>query len=154
MITSEIREIVASSPLFNGLNSESISDILESSQEISFESGQLIMREGDRFGNLYIITEGEVQIEKEDTESGEVKVLHTRKVGASLGEMSLIDMNNRSATVRAKTSVKAISIKSELMSTLFDQDPKILTLMAINIAKILSERLREADEIISNRPLP
>ncbi|MCH8305313.1 MAG: cyclic nucleotide-binding domain-containing protein [Candidatus Marinimicrobia bacterium] len=154
MVTSEIRQIVASSPLFNGLKSESISDILDSSQEISFESGQLIMSEGDRFGNLYIITEGEVQIEKEDKESGEVKVFHTRKIGASLGEMSLIDMNNRSATVRAKTSVKAISIKSELMSTLFDQDPKILTSIAINIAKILSERLREADEIISNRPLP
>ena len=118
---------------------------------LPFNEGDLIMQEGDKFGSLFIIIEGEVKIEKIDKDTGEIRILHVRKAGATLGEMSLIDMHNRSATVRAKTFVKVLSITSEVMSNFFDKEPAILTAMAINIAKTLSERLREADEVISHR---
>lgn len=149
MITDESKEVVANSPLFKGLNSNQISTLSETAKELTFDSGQIIMKEGERSGDIYVIVDGEVQIEKKYKDSEEAKVIHTRKEGDTLGEMSLIDMQKRSATVRATSAVKVVVLDNEEMSTLFDQAPGILATMAINIARTLSERLREADELIT-----
>ena len=48
--------------------------------------------------------------------------------------------------MKAKTDVKIAEIDLEYMSSLFDKDSKLLATVAINIARILSNRLRESDE--------
>ena len=134
-------DIISSAPLFKGLHPEAISGIVENANERQFTRGQLIIRQGDSLKGLYIIIEGEASIEDERGER-----LFTRGVGESLGEMTLIDLGNRSVSVRAKTDVKIAEINLEYMSSLFDEYPKTLTTVAINIARILSNRLRESNK--------
>jgi len=134
-------DIILSAPLFKGLHPEVTSGIVENANERQFTPGQLIIQEGDSLKGLYIIIEGEVSIEKNSGDE-----LFTRGVGESLGEMTLIDLGTRSVSVRAKSDVKIAEIDLEYMSSLFDEDPKILATVAINIARILSNRLRESDE--------
>ncbi len=134
-------DIISSAPLFKGLDPEVISGIVENANEKQFATGQLIIQEGDNLKELYIIIEGEVSIEKNSGDE-----LFTRGVGESLGEMTLIDLGTRSISVRAKSDVNIAVIDLEYLTTLFDNNPKILTTIAINIARILSNRLRESDE--------
>ena len=134
-------DIISSAPLFKGLHPEVIFGIVENANERQFATGQLIIQEGDSLKELYIIIEGEVSIENNIGDR-----LFTRGVGESLGEMSLIDLGTRSISVRAKSDVKIAVIDLEYLTTLFDNNPKILTTIAINIARILSNRLRESDE--------
>ena len=138
MITDKNKEFISGSQIFRGLNSEVLSGIIENASEMEFEAGHLFIKEGDPSKGLCIIVEGESSIEKTNGEE-----LFTRGVGESLGEMTLIDLGNRSVSVRAKSDVKIVVISLEYMSSLFDDDPKILTTVAINIARILSNRLRE-----------
>jgi len=134
-------DIISSAPLFKGLHPEVISGMVENANERQFTTGQLIIQEGDSLKELYIIIEGEVSIEKNSGDE-----LFTRGVGESLGEMTLIDLGTRSISVRAKSDVNIAVIDLEYLTTLFDNNPKILTTIAINIARILSNRLRESDE--------
>ena len=134
-------DTISRAPLFKGLHPEVISGIVENANERQFTTGQLIIQKGDSLKELYIIIEGEVSIEKNSGEE-----LFTRSVGESLGEMTLIDLGTRSVSVRAKCDVKIAVIELEYLTTLFDKYPKILTTIAINIARILSGRLRESDE--------
>ena len=134
-------DIITSSPLFKGLHPEVISGIVENANERQFTTGQLVIQQGDSLKGLYIIIEGETSIEDKRGEK-----LFTRGVGDSLGEMTLIDLGTRSVSVRAITDVKIAEINLEYMSSLFDKDPKTLTTVAINIARILSDRLRESDK--------
>jgi len=134
-------DIISGAPLFKGLHPEVISGIVENANERHFTTGQLIIQEGDSLKELYIIIEGEVSIEKNSGDE-----LFTRGVGESLGEMTLIDLGTRSVSVRAKSDVNIAVIDLEYLTTLFDNNPKILTTIAINIARILSNRLRESDK--------
>ena len=134
-------DIITSAPLFKGLHPEVISGIVENANERHFATGQLIIQEGDSLKGLYIIIEGEASIENKRGDK-----LFTRVVGDSLGEMTLIDLGTRSVSVRAITDVKIAEINLEYMSSLFDEYPKTLTTVAINIARILSNRLRESDK--------
>ena len=134
-------DIISRAPLFKGLHNEVISGIVENANERQFTTGQLIIQQGDSFKELYIIIEGEVSIEKNSGDE-----LFTRGVGESLGEMTLIDLGTRSVSVRAKSDVNIAIVDLEYLTTLFDNNPKILTTIAINIARILSNRLRESDE--------
>ena len=134
-------DIITRSPLFKGLHPEVISGIVENAKERNFTAGQLIIQEGDSLTGLCIIIDGKASIENNMGET-----LFTRGVGESLGEMTLIDLGARSATVKAKTDVKIAEIDLEYMSSLFYKDSKLLATVAINIARILSNRLRESDE--------
>ena len=134
-------DIISSEPLLKGLQSEVIYGIIENANERQFTTGQLITQEGDSLKGLYIIIEGETSVENNKGDK-----LFTLGVGESLGEMTLIDLGTRSVSVRAITDVKNAVINLEYMASIFDKDPKTLTTVAINIARILSKRLRESDK--------
>ena len=146
MIDEKSREIISRSHLIVGLKSEVIEGIVENAYELEIKAGHLIIKEGDPLKGLFIIIEGEASIEKINDATGETTELHSRGIGESLGEMTLIDLGTRSVTVRAKSDVKIAVIDLEYMSTLFDKNPRTLATVAINIARILSNRLRESDE--------
>jgi len=145
LITDKDREIISGSQLLVGLKPEVIAGIIDNAYEMEIKAGHLIIQEGDPLKGLCIIIDGETSIEKMDIATGEVAKIHTRSKGDSLGEMTLIDQDTRSVSVRAKSDVKIAVINLEYMSSLFDEDPKLLTIFAINIARILSRRLRETD---------
>ena len=146
MIEDKSKEIISGSKLFLGLKSEVIAGIIENAYEMEFKSGNLIIKESDPSKGLCIIIDGETSIEKINDVTGEAIEIQTRSTGESLGEMTLIDQDTRSVSVRAKSDVKIAVINLEYMSSIFDKDPNILATFAINIARILSNRLRESDE--------
>ena len=140
------KKIISRSQLFTGLNSEEIAGILENAYVRDFEAGQLIIKEGDPVRGLSIIIDGETSIQKKNKMTGKTIELKVRGVGESLGEMTLIDLGVGSVTVRAKSDAKIAVIDLEYLTTAFEKNPRMRGDVAINIAKILSNRLRQATE--------
>ena len=151
LITDKSREIISGSKLFMGLKSEVIAGIIDNAYEMEIKTGHLIIQEGDPIKGLCINLDEETSLEKTNSETGEITELHARGVGESLGEMTLIDQDTRSVSVRAKSDVRIAVINLEYTSSIFDKDPKILATFAINIARILSNRLRESDKDSASR---
>ena len=108
-----------------------------------FRSGDIIIKENDVGESAYLIQKGRVRVTKES--KGQDIYICDLGVGSILGEMSMIDDKPRSATVTAveDTVVKEIH-RNEFLSGLQKKQK-----FAVNILKILFERLRKADAMIS-----
>ena len=136
--------IISGSQLFMGLKSKEIAGILENAHEKEFGRDQIIIKEGDPIKGLSIIIDGETSIQKKNNMTGKIVELKIRGRGESLGEMTLIDSGSASVTVRAKSVVKIAVIDLKYLTKAFKENPRMRGDIAINIARILSKRLRQA----------
>jgi CRP-like cAMP-binding protein len=107
-------------------------------EKLSFSAGQIIFNEGDESkGLMYAIIEGEVDV----IVNG--KFLHTLRAGSIVGEMSLIDPAPRMASITARTDCVLVPVDAARFKFLVQQHP----FFALDVMKILVERLREATEL-------
>jgi len=150
MISEENKNLLFKASIFSGLTTEQLSSVLEKAVEVSFLKGDVIMTEGEEGGELFVVIEGKIQIEKHASEDSTIKIAQSAKRGMMLGEMSLVDMKPRSATVRADSDLKMVSISIESLAGIFDKDPKVLATISLNIARALSDRLRHSNDMLAD----
>jgi CRP/FNR family transcriptional regulator, cyclic AMP receptor protein len=67
-----------------------------------------------------------------------------------VGEMSLIDIQPRSATVRAVAPSVLLRLEHSEIGKLYRSHPEVYTLLVLNIAREISRRLRRADQVLAN----
>jgi len=96
----------------------------------TFASGEVILPEGVAFGKLYVLKEGQVEVQRRDTQ-----VTLVDEPGSVFGEMSVLLDQPTSAVVRALSKVEAYEI-NDAMAFLMSK-PEI----AIHIAMLLARRL-------------
>jgi len=106
---------------------------------IRYEAGEVIIQENDVGETAYVITQGQVEVSKEL--QGQKVHLAYLGAGETFGEMSVIDEKPRSATVTAVTETLVSEIRRDDFFNSFQTDPKV----ALQLLKVLFERLREAD---------
>ena len=104
-----------------------------------YEAGEIIIQENDLGETAYVITQGQVEVTK--ALQGQKVHLAYLEAGETFGEMSMIDEKPRSATVTAVTETLVSEIRRDDFFESFQTDPKV----ALQLLKVLFERLREAD---------
>ncbi len=137
-------EILQKSVLFENLLPEEFEYLAEISQLKEYKVGDIVFYEAEPGNSLYVIIEGEIEILRKDAE-GKLKPIAVLKSGDFFGEMSLIDKEMRSATARAKTDVKALVLTSENLHSFAKIYRNGFTMVVINIARVMSKRLRETN---------
>jgi predicted GNAT family N-acyltransferase len=99
-------------------------------KEVCFASGDVLRRKGLHYNNMYLLTDGEVEITLE--KKGTDPTVLTRQRGSPIGEISYLTGRPATAHVKASTSAKALVIDdgvwamlerdhSELAATLYRQ---------------------------------
>lgn len=137
--------VLSSSPLFEMLSNQELEFVAELSRPRRFNAGQTIFEEGELGDSLFVISSGEVEVVRKDP-AGAPRVLATLTAPQFFGEMSLIDKEYRSATVRAKSDCELLHLTAENLTTFRKQHKDGFTFVVINIARVLSSRLREANQ--------
>ena len=133
-------------PVFGGLLPQTLELILDQSETVFMENGEFFCREGERGESLYVLEIGSVVIEKDfDGEAIEIGQLG---VGDCFGEMSLIDLQSRSASVRASSDCQTIEIHRRALLTLFQQNLEQYAIIMMNMGREVSRRLRQLHERI------
>ncbi|MFH1808436.1 MAG: cyclic nucleotide-binding domain-containing protein [Pseudomonadota bacterium] len=143
-------EILQKSPLFEKLLPAELETLAELTQPREYESGEVIIREGDAGDALYILVQGEVEVLRRDPRGADHS-LAVLTVPDFFGEMSLIDKEHRSATVRTRTRVTALTLTAENLHSFAKVYREGFTWIAVNIAKVLSHRLRETNRRLSDQ---
>lgn len=130
---------------FHGLTPAEIGEVMAQAEKCTFEPGMTIVKEGNTGTHMYIILDGEARVTKKGRD-GEVELA---RLGApdSFGEMALIDKETRSATVIAETFCVLVRLDDRAIET----KPEVGIKVFRNIAAVLSERLRGADELLAWR---
>ena len=108
-----------------------------------YKDGDIIVQEGSTGREMYVIQAGKVQVSK--SMGSTVIVLATLGEGEVFGEMSLIDAQPRSATVRALGETRVITIDHES----FLRRVRSAPFLALNILRQMGTRIRELDHSLS-----
>lgn len=108
----------------------------------------VICRQGDAAAFLSIVCRGRVDIVKEDL-GHKQKVIASVGPGNSLGEMSLIDGEPRSATAMAHVPVELLVLTAEGYEKLAEEYPRLWGKLVVSIAGVLSRRLRRTSGILA-----
>ena len=90
---------------------------------------------------MFVVREGELQILKRGKGGTEYK-LAVLKVGDCVGEMSLIDIQPRSATARAVGPATLYVLELAEIGKLYSTDVEAYALLVLNISREISRRLR------------
>ncbi|MHC5068683.1 MAG: cyclic nucleotide-binding domain-containing protein [Planctomycetota bacterium] len=123
--------------LFGGLNEDTLSFLLSLLQREEFVAGHDIVRQGAKGDSVYFIVSGKVAVRVDG------RTVHRLGEGEQFGEMHLIDIQARSATVTAETDVTALSFTNRDLLLLRRHDLEAFTMLLMNCARDISRRLRE-----------
>lgn len=138
----QIQDALRSMPIFSNLTAEEQALLLGAVQPIEYDAGTEFVWEGDIGEHLYIVVEGEVAIIKGMNTADEF-IIAVRSAGDLVGEMSLLNHNIRTASVRSITPVKLLKLAHQLFEELIARRPQI----AYEVVRILSQRLDEANNM-------
>lgn len=130
---------------FQGLTPGEISELLSRAEKCSYDTNAVIVKEGSVGNQMYIILDGEALVSKKGRD-GQVELARLFSAD-SFGEMALADNDTRSATVSALSPCVLVRLTDQAMNG----KPEVGVKVYRNIARVLSARLRSADEALAWR---
>lgn len=137
-------ETLQAMPIFGGISAEVLDGLLRNAAMVTVAAGDFYFREGDKAEGMYVLESGKVSLLKHW--NGVAHTLGELGAGDCFGEMALLDLFPRSASVMAVTPCTAIELSTSNLYQLFTSDVQQFALIQMNIARELSRRLRVADE--------
>jgi CRP-like cAMP-binding protein len=111
--------------------------------------GEAIFREGDEANAMYVVLAGEMEVTKKSRGAVDARVA-VLGPGDWFGEMSIVDIQPRSATVRALAPGRLIRVTAADLDSLYRHDVRSYAIIVLNLARELSRRLRVADGILAD----
>ena len=135
--------------LFGGLDDEAIAQLTASLELRVHGPGDVVFREGDAGRELFVVLSGEVEIVKHAPRGSDVRValLGPRDW---FGEMSLLDVQTRSATARTVAPSRLLVLTARDLDALYRRDLRAYALVVLNLAREMSRRLRVVDGIVAD----
>jgi CRP/FNR family cyclic AMP-dependent transcriptional regulator len=130
-------ELLRRIPLFAQCSKSDLQRIARIAEEIDFEAGTLLMREGERGHEVFVVINGQLEVWRR-REGGQIASLGPGEV---VGEMALISKKPRNATVRAATPVHLLRIRDTDFLRLLDQIPELW----LKIASALADRVPDEE---------
>ena len=135
---------LARCPLFGGLSEASCGQFAQRMASAELKPGDVVYSEGDSASSLFILVEGRLDLCK--CHNGNQVNLGELSPGEFFGDMSFIDMQPRSMTVRATEPSVICQLEYAALRDVYVSDLKSYTLVVMNIAREMSRRLRVSDE--------
>ncbi|MFM2069252.1 MAG: hypothetical protein RLZZ584_4161, partial [Pseudomonadota bacterium] len=137
-------ELLQRMPVFHGIHEATLQVLLESAQIVHLPAGSHFFRQGDEALYMYVLESGRASVRKVWGEH-DIAIAQLA-AGDCFGEVALIDLASRSATVRAETDCVAIEISAVHLYRIHDVDIEQFIAIQANIARELCRRLRLADD--------
>jgi CRP-like cAMP-binding protein len=135
-MTDDLIARIRSVPLFSGFGDKDLQRVAAIAKEVEFPTGKEIAKQGESGVGFHMITQGDAVVEVDGA-------THTTLgPGSYFGEMSLLDGGPRSATVRAITPLRTVSMTSWDFNALLDQHPELTKKLLIELCR----RLRAVEQ--------
>jgi len=145
---AEAKRFLVAIPVFGALPDRAMDKLLELIEVRHHRPGEAVCTEGEPGHELFVVRAGAVEVTKQAPD-GQPTCLARLGPGDCFGEMSLIDIQRRSATVVTRAESDIYVLTNRDMHTLWQHDAEGFTLLVMNIARELSRRLRTANGVIA-----
>ena len=134
---------LAANSLFGGLSEPCRQQLLDRLERREIGADEVVYREGDIARELYIVESGRLEVFKPSA-AAEV-IMFEIGSGEFFGDLSFIDMQPRSMTVRASVPCVLWRLDYGALRDVYQADIRCYTLLIMNIAREISRRLRRSD---------
>ncbi|MDN3921848.1 Crp/Fnr family transcriptional regulator [Roseateles violae] len=141
-------DLIRRVPLFSLLTTDQAQSIADSVVKRRFKRGELIVEQGTKSNALFILLNGRARVLTADTRGREV-ILAVLQPGDYVGEMSLIDNEPHSATVRAEVQTDMLVLGRNEFARCLPESSSL----SYAILRGLVARLRNADRQIESLAL-
>jgi CRP/FNR family transcriptional regulator, cyclic AMP receptor protein len=131
-------------PIFGGIREDILKLILISSPLVSVPKGEFFFQESDEADSMFVLEQGRVAVLK--FWQGQQHLLRNLEKGDCFGEMALMDLFPRSASVVALEDCTAIQLSTVSLHRVYEQDLEQFAMIQMNMGREVSRRLREMDE--------
>jgi CRP-like cAMP-binding protein len=139
------RELMRELELFEGLDEETLDQLLLSATDQMLIRGDVIFTEGAEADALYLVISGRIAISNKSFDGRESMVALMER-GDLFGEMSLFDGLGRSAEARALEESQMIVLPYEPVTNLWAERPELLW----SVVSMLTRRLRVMDGALAD----
>ena len=141
-------DLIRRVPLFSMLTESQAISVADAVVKRRFKRGEVIVEQGKQSNALFILLNGRARVVTADSRGREV-ILATLQPGDHIGEMSLIDNEPHSATVRAEVQTDVLMLGRIEFARCLPENSS----MAYAVMRGLVQRLRHADRKIESLAL-
>jgi CRP-like cAMP-binding protein len=141
-------DLIRRVPLFSLLTNDQAQSIADSVVKRRYRRGEIIVEHGRKSNALYILLTGRARVLTSDSRGREV-ILAVLQPGDYVGEMSLIDNEPHSATVRAEVQTDMLVLGRAEFARCLPENSSL----SYAILRGLVQRLRNADRQIESLAL-
>lgn len=124
-------------PLFSASTPRELMRIGHLVEEVEFHEHEPILREGEHGSEVYVLVDGTASVDI----SG--RYIATVGPGELVGEMAAVTGAPRTASVVARSRVKALALSRDALAIIFDECPSV----ARRMLRIIVRRLRAAQNV-------
>ena len=135
--------------LFGALNDEMLGFLASRLVISTPTAGTEVFKEGDPARDLFVVLNGEMEVLKRSQSGVDARVALLGP-GDWFGEMSILDVQPRSASVRVLAPSRLLRIGAADLDALYRHDVRGYAIIVLNIARELSRRLRVADGLLAD----
>lgn len=129
------RDVLAKMPLFARLQEREMLRIMQVAEVQTYEPGEVVVKEGDRGDELFIVLSGQFRIVRGDS------VLSEIGTGEHFGEMALIRAMPRSATVTATEQGELIALRRADFFEILRKEHELAVKLLWQFLGVLADRL-------------
>ena len=128
-------------PVFAELPAETLEQLIAQLELRDLYNSEVVFREGDAGTTMFVISEGEVEVETAGQD------LATLGPGAFFGEIALVTDLPRSATIRAKGRVELLALDREVVRAAAERSPEIVTALLHFVRDRLVDRVARTSQL-------
>jgi CRP-like cAMP-binding protein len=143
----EIASMLDNTQMFRGFEWIQIEALSGYVQLYRAAPNSILFREGDKGDFMCIVLKGKLEIHKEDSQHID-KTVATISSGRSLGEMSMVDGEPRSATVVVAEPILLAVLTRENFLLIIRDKPALAAKILLKIAQMLSQHLRHTSGVL------
>ena len=137
-------ELLQCMPIFGAIRADVLRFLVEHANVVTVAAGDYFFREGDQAHGMFVLEAGRVAVLK--NWEGRKYKLHQFERGDCFGEMALMDLMPRSASVKALERCSAIELRPDHLMRVFELDVEQFALIQMNMGREVCRRLRATDE--------
>jgi CRP-like cAMP-binding protein len=139
-------DLLQQMPIFGAVREDALHLLTAAQATVDVAKGDYFFFEGDPGQGMYVLESGRAAVLK----SWGGRVLHLRQLGRGdcFGEMALLDLYPRSASVRAEEDCRAIYITPGDLMRLYEHDVEQFAVVQMNLAREMCRRLRLTDDML------
>ncbi|WP_213285900.1 Crp/Fnr family transcriptional regulator [Bradyrhizobium sp. sGM-13] len=151
--SADLKAFLLATPFFGGLSDAGLDLLISMLVERRFDAGATVVAEGEPGRSMFIVHSGQLVVSKR-ADAGRVIRMADLGPGDFFGEMTLIEMQNRSATVVAESPTVLYELTAQKLYTCYKTDIHAYVMVIQNINRELCRRLRRADDRIAKLQMP